>query len=72
MSWDSELRTVVKRDFQVGEHFTLDQIYGYEDYFSELYPDNRHVKEKLRQTLQHLRDAGIIEFVDRGIYKRLR
>jgi len=72
MGWDSELKTIVQRDFSVGEHFTLDEIYGYQGHFSELYPDNRHVKDKLRQTLQHLRDDGIVEFVDRGIYKRLQ
>ena len=72
MGWDSELKTVIQRDFQVGEHFTLDEIYEYQGHFSELYPDNRHVEDKLRQTLQHLRDDGIIEFVDRGIYKRLQ
>lgn len=31
--------------------------------------DNRHVKDKIRQQLQMLRDEGIVEFVRRGYYK---
>ena len=35
-------------------------------------PENQHVREKIRQTLQQLRDAGLIEFLDdRGTYRRI-
>lgn len=37
----------------------------------ERYPDNRHVREKLRQQMQRLRDLGLILFVGRGRYERL-
>lgn len=47
MSWDSELRKVVEKDFQIGDRFTLDEIYEYEDHFSELYPKNQHVRDGL-------------------------
>jgi hypothetical protein len=33
------------------------------------YPRNHHVPDKLRQQLQRLRDLGIVEFIDRGIYR---
>lgn len=34
------------------------------------YPENHHIREKIRQQLQLLRDKGIIEFVGRGRYKK--
>jgi len=51
------------------EEFTLSEMYDFEDYLSGLYPRNRHVKDKIRQQLQYLRDEGIIEFVGRGEYR---
>jgi type II restriction enzyme len=36
-----------------------------------LHPENRHVRDKLRQQLQVLRDLGLIEFLGRGRYRRL-
>ena len=36
---------------------------------SELHPENNHVKPKIRQQLQVLRDAGVLEFVSRGKYR---
>ncbi len=36
----------------------------------EMYPRNKHVKAKIRQQMQALRDAGVVEFVDgRGTYR---
>lgn len=51
--------------------FTIDQVYGFEPERADLYPGNRHVREKMRQQLQVLRDAGVLEFVGRGRYRRL-
>ena len=34
------------------------------------YPRNRHVPDKLRQQLQILRDIGLVDFLQRGLYKR--
>jgi len=49
--------------------FTLDDVYKFENYLSELHPENNHVKPKIRQQLQVLRDAGVLEFVGRGRYR---
>jgi len=49
--------------------FTLDDVYKFENYLSELHPENNHVKPKIRQQLQVLRDAGILEFRSRGKYR---
>jgi hypothetical protein len=35
------------------------------------YPDNRHVREKLRQQMQRLRDLGLVLFLGHGRYERL-
>jgi type II restriction enzyme len=52
-----------------GRNFSLQQIYQFESYLSAKHPNNNHVKDKIRQQLQVLRDKGIIEFLSRGIYR---
>ncbi|MEA3463671.1 MAG: DpnI domain-containing protein [Patescibacteria group bacterium] len=48
--------------------FTLDEIYNFENVLSKKHPENKHIKDKIRQQLQFLRDKGYIEFVSRGTY----
>ena len=52
-----------------GREFTLEQMYQFETMLAIKHPDNHHVKDKIRQQLQVLRDKGIIEFVGRGRYR---
>lgn len=49
--------------------FTLDEIYNFENILSKKHPGNRHIKDKIRQQLQFLRDKGYIEFISRGVYR---
>lgn len=49
--------------------FDLDDVYVFEAQLSELYPNNRHVRQKIRQQLQVLRDHGYLDFVSRGYYR---
>jgi type II restriction enzyme len=49
--------------------FTLEQAYGFEHELSMLYPENKNVRPKIRQQLQVLRDAGLLVFEGRGIYR---
>lgn len=49
--------------------FTLDEVYTFEEELSIAYPGNRHIRPKIRQKLQMLRDNGYLEFVGRGRYK---
>ncbi len=49
--------------------FTLDDVYAYEDRLAALYPGNRHVRPKIRQQQQVLRDQGFLDFVGRGRYR---
>lgn len=49
--------------------FSLAEIYSFENELSIKYPKNHHVKDKIRQQLQVLRDKGYLEFSNRGNYK---
>jgi type II restriction enzyme len=49
--------------------FDLDDVYAFEGQLSTLYPNNRHVRQKIRQQLQVLRDRGYLDFVSRGYYR---
>ena len=51
--------------------FTLEQMYRFEEMLAIKHPDNHHVKDKIRQQLQMLRDNGIIEFIGRGHYRKI-
>ena len=51
--------------------FVLDDIYAFEKELSKLHPENKHIKDKMRQQLQVLRDKEYLDFVDKGI-TRLR
>lgn len=51
------------------QDFTLSQVYEYEARLREIYPGNLHVREKIRQQLQVLRDHGLLDFLGRGHYR---
>ncbi len=49
--------------------FILDDIYALEKELSMFHPENKHIKDKIRQQLQVLRDKGYLDFVSRGYYR---
>ncbi|MFA5996388.1 MAG: DpnI domain-containing protein, partial [Candidatus Paceibacterota bacterium] len=49
--------------------FALDDVYAFESELQSLHPDNRHVRDKIRQQLQLLRDKGYLDFTARGRYQ---
>lgn len=49
--------------------FSLQEIYNFENILNAKHPDNKHVKDKIRQQLQFLRDKGYLEFVEPGKYR---
>jgi len=49
--------------------FTLQEVYQFEPRLSLLHPGNRHVRDKIRQQLQVLRDLNFIRFYERGHYQ---
>ena len=51
--------------------FSLDEVYAFETRLSGLYPLNRHIRQKIRQQLQVLRDRGYLQFLGRGRYRAI-
>ena len=51
------------------ESFTTAEVYAFERELEKLHPDNRHVRDKIRQQLQVLRDLGLLLHVERGIWR---
>ncbi len=49
--------------------FLLSDVYAHTDQLSKLHPDNRHVRDKIRQQLQVLRDLGLLTFLGPGEYR---
>jgi len=49
--------------------FVLDDVYSFADELGILHPDNKHIKDKIRQQLQVLRDKSYLSFISRGRYK---
>lgn len=49
--------------------FALSDVYSLETYLGQLHPQNRHVRDKIRQQLQVLRDLGLLLFLGRGHYR---
>lgn len=52
--------------------FTLADVYRYEHVLAELHPNNHFLQAKIRQQLQMLRDAGVLEFLGEGNYRKIR
>jgi type II restriction enzyme len=59
------IRSFGKREFSLADAYTL------EGELRKLHPANRHVRDKIRQQLQVLRDLDFISFVRRGSYYTL-
>lgn len=49
--------------------FTLSEIYNSETDLARAHPENRHVRPKIRQQLQVLRDLKLLDFLGGGNYR---
>jgi len=65
--WLADVLTYVRQLNR--EIFTLADIYTFEMQLAKLHPRNKHIRPKIRQQLQVLRDYGIVEFLGRGVYR---
>lgn len=54
------------------ETFLLSDMYSFESELAAKHPENRHVRDKIRQQLQVLRDKGYLEFLSRGEYRLMK
>lgn len=51
------------------KEFALKEVYDQEEALANLHPNNAHVRDKIRQQLQVLRDLGLLEFLGSGEYR---
>lgn len=51
------------------KEFALGHLYAFEESLRDKHPQNKHIKDKMRQQLQILRDEGYLDFVGRGVYR---
>ncbi len=56
---------------QFGETFTSEEVRIMAQQLHPQHPNNHNREAKIRQTLQQLRDLGLVEFVSPGVYKKL-
>jgi type II restriction enzyme len=65
--WTLDVLQVVQ---SLGElEFTLSDVYAHTDALAKLHPNNAHVRDKIRQQLQVLRDLGLLKFLGGGSYR---
>ena len=57
---------------QLPATFTLNDVYAFEPQLKTKYPGNKHVRDKIRQQLQILRDKNIIQFQGNGRYSKMQ
>ncbi|MDZ4141924.1 MAG: DpnI domain-containing protein [Methylotenera sp.] len=66
-SWTIDVLSCIEKLDSV--NFSLKQLYFFESELAQKHPKNKHIKDKIRQQLQILRDKGLVEFVSPGFYK---
>ncbi|HXR46773.1 MAG TPA: hypothetical protein VN784_04970 [Candidatus Limnocylindrales bacterium] len=65
--WTLDVLNAIRR---LGKtEFTTMDAYAFTRELEKLHPDNRHVRDKIRQQLQVLRDAGLLIHVGRGEWR---
>ena len=65
------LLAIMKCIERLPEKFDLRQMYEFEKQLAVQFPENNHIKDKIRQQLQILRDQNVIEFSARGQYRKV-
>ena len=70
ITWKYTIKSLIMIKWKVDEVFTLQNFYDlYHDTLKKLYPMNNTIDASIRGTLEKLRDANVIRFIDnRGSY----
>ncbi len=66
-TWKEAVRGVVQT---LPREFSLSDVLAYHDELQRRFPNNRFIDAKIRQSLQMLRDQGLLRFVRPGRYER--
>lgn len=64
--WSVDILRIVRRINR--REFDLATVYGFESELQALHPENQHIRQKIRQQLQVLRNMGLLRFLGRGRY----
>lgn len=65
--WTLDVLNIIRR---LGKtEFTNDEIYVFAPELEKLHPDNRHIRDKIRQQLQVLRDTGFLSHPSHGTWQ---
>ena len=65
--WTLDVLNIVRR---IGKPaFTNEDIYAFQRELEKLHPDNRHIRDKIRQQLQVLRDTGFLQHISHGEWR---
>lgn len=75
LTYKAALLEWMSESVDVGELFELSAVYDARHEILEMTnnnPSDHGLKAYLRYYLQRLRDDGDVDFVDRGVYRRLR
>jgi type II restriction enzyme len=65
--WTLDVLNIVRRLEKT--EFKNEDVYAFTRELEKLHPDNRHVKDKIRQQLQVLRDTGFLTHVGSGVWR---
>lgn len=66
--WTSDIMRVLDN---LPDFFSLSDVYAFQSSLQERYPYNKHIKDKIRQQLQLLRDREYLKFEGHGRYRKL-
>jgi len=65
--WTLDVLNIVRR---LGKaEFKNEDVYAFAHELGKLHPDNRHVRDKIRQQLQVLRDMGLLVHINRNAWR---
>ncbi len=67
--WGEATDEPAREDARPTNTFTTSDVYAFTHELEKLHPDNRHVKDKIRQQLQVLRDMELLQHVARGVWR---
>jgi type II restriction enzyme len=65
--WTLDVLNIVRR-LGLAE-FKNEDVYAFDRDLEKLHPGNRHVRDKIRQQLQVLRDAGLLLHIGSGVWR---
>jgi type II restriction enzyme len=60
---------ILSRSGEGRTNFSLSDAYSLEPHLASLHPSNHHIRPKIRQQLQVLRDLGLLHFIGDGNYR---